>query len=243
MDSHPAFYRYSLKEAVRHGEKDLWRESYMASCDCARAIERIIAENYDGERLGSHLAEPILDRYGFNRVNWVLANTIQQNPQERRFSPENRAWAKSFFIPQDDHNWQYAVTSHQGLTDLFVSQVREAWKALGLFDASHCEEDGRAQDYSGRVLILNPHIMKDQYKTPDDQLFLAKDGFGCSPSASGRKVFGEFLKDGEQTHFNRADFIGIIKEEYLPEWAREKLGAMAVPETEEEAPSDGMALR
>ena len=76
MDSRKPLYRHSLKEAVRHEEKDLWRESYKINCDCARAIERIIAENYDGKKLGPDLAEPIIEQYGFNRVNWVLANTV-----------------------------------------------------------------------------------------------------------------------------------------------------------------------
>lgn len=78
MDSRKPLYRHSLKEAVRHEEKDLWRESYKINCDCAMAIERIIAENYDGKKLGPDLAEPIIEQYGFNRVNWVLANTVQQ---------------------------------------------------------------------------------------------------------------------------------------------------------------------
>ena len=52
MDSRKPLYRHSLKEAVRHEKKDLWRESYKINCDCARAIERIIAENYDGKKLG-----------------------------------------------------------------------------------------------------------------------------------------------------------------------------------------------
>ena len=38
MDSRKPLYRHSLKEAVRHEEKDLWRESYKINCDCAMAI-------------------------------------------------------------------------------------------------------------------------------------------------------------------------------------------------------------
>lgn len=104
MDSRKPLYRHSLKEAVRHEEKDLWRESYKISCDCARAIERSIAENYDGKKLGPDLAEPIIQQYGFNRVNWVLANTVQQKKEDGRISPENRQWAETFPIPQEEHS-------------------------------------------------------------------------------------------------------------------------------------------
>jgi hypothetical protein len=73
------------------------------------------------------------------------------------------------------------------------------------------------------VLVLRPKILKDEYKTPECQLFYAESGFGCDPDASGRKVFGFFLKDGERTYFNRSDFIGAADEAQLPDWAKQKL--------------------
>ena len=44
-----------------------------------------------------------------------------------------------------------------------------------------------------------------------------------SPTAIGRMVFGVFLKDGEKTSFPRSKFDGVLKDEFLPEWAAEKL--------------------
>ncbi len=88
-------------------------------------------------------------------------------------------------------------------------------------------------------MVLSPFSLKDKYKTPDYQLFLATGGFGCSPTARGRKVFGTFLKDGESAQFQRSDFIGVIKEEFLPEWAVEKLQELSPPE---ESTSEGMQM-
>jgi len=39
-------------------------------------------------------------------------------------------------------------------------------------------------------------------------------------------VFGYFLKDGEETQYNRSDFVGVLKDEHLPDWAKEKLEEM-----------------
>lgn len=52
---------------------------------------------------------------------------------------------------------------------------------------------------------------------------LATGGFGCAPNAAGRAVYATCLGDGERTRWNRSDFIGILKEEHLPDWARESL--------------------
>lgn len=223
MSEYKSLYVYSLSKAVRNNERDLWRESYKENCDCARAIEKAIGENYLNNVLND-CVQPIIDKYGFNRVNWVLANTALQKKDDGRFSEDNKKWARGFHIPREDTNWHFSVESHPGLTNLFIGQARKAWQALGLLDRTHCvsERDGEI-DYTNKVLVLDPSVLKDEYKTPDDQLFLAKGGFGCHPNSRGRKVFGQFLKDGEDTHFYREDFIGAINEEYLPDWAKEKL--------------------
>ena len=219
-------YRWSRQDAVDLSELADWRESYRENCNCARAIEEAITEHYHDNRLENCTAD-LIDRFGFDRINWVLANTLQEKAYDGRFSGSNKEWAAGFYIPNDEARWAFCVGSHPGLTDLFVNQMRSAWQKLGLLDHSHCSEEA---DYTGKLLILKPTVLKDEYKSADFQLFLAQSGFGCSPSASGQKVFGKFLKDGESTHFNRSDFLGVIKDEYVPEWAAEKLAEMRPPD-------------
>ena len=235
MADHKPLYRWSLQDAVTHNEVQDWRDSYRENCDCARAIERAIADQYHDNILENGTKD-IIDRYGFDRVNWVLANTLQEKAHDGRFSQDNKRWAKGFFIPSDDVRWHFCVESHPGLTDLFINQTREAWQKLGLFDASHCSEDN---DYAGKLLILKPSVLKDEFKASDYQLFYAESGFGCSPTASGRKVFGKFLKDGENTSLNRSDFLGVIKDECIPEWAAEKLAELEPPDEDE---SEGITM-
>lgn len=63
----------------------------------------------------------------------------------------------------------------------------------------------------------------------------AHDGFGCSPHAIGRSVRCTCLGDGEMTRWNRDEFIGVLDEKYLPDWAREKLMELTAPRQEEPA--------
>lgn len=214
-------YPYSLEYAIKYNERDLWRESYQLNCDCARAIEQAIAENYDGSRLADGSEKAVLGEYGIDRVNWVLANTICEKLHDGRFSQMNKEWAATFNIPQGFSHLDFVVGSNPGLVNLFTDTVRQAWQEMGLFDTTHCT--GKNEDFDGKVLVMKPTILKDEYKTPDFQLFLAEGGFGCSPTARGRKVYGRFLKDGEETHYDRQDFIGVLKDEHLSDWAREKL--------------------
>lgn len=55
---------------------------------------------------------------------------------------------------------------------------------------------------------------------------LASGGFGCRPHARGRSVFCTCLGDGETTRWNRSEFVGIIRDECIPDWAAEKLAEL-----------------
>lgn len=239
MYEHKPLYTLSLTEAVRNNERDLWRESYKENCDCARTIEKAIAAAYEYEKSRlNDCAEPIIKQFGFNRVNWVLANTVKMKNYDGRFSQKNKKWAEQWHIPQDDVRWHFCVESHPCLTDIFIDQTQKLWNNLGLFERQHCvsEDDGQI-DYEGKVVVIDPCILKDEYKTPDDQLFYVSGGFGAHPSARGRKVFGEFLKDGEKTHYYREDILGVLKDEYIPEWAQDKADEIDSPDE-----SEGMSM-
>lgn len=242
MSEHKPLYIWSLESAESCSEQDLWSESYKENCDCARAIEKAIDNAYDYRTSClNDCAKPIIEQYGFDRVNWVLANTVQQKMQDGRFTPDNKAWARQFYIPQEELCWHFCVDAHPGLTDLFLNESRKLWQELGLFGSSQCESEEEGQlNYKGRVLVLRGDVLKDLYKTPEDQLFLAESGFGCTPNARDRKVFGKFLKDGEEANFQRSDFIGVLKNEHLPEWAKEKLAELQPPEETEKLTIGGI---
>lgn len=227
-----AVYPYSHNDARHNGQMDefLCRESYKANCECKRAIETAINENFDGMHLKHDGAKDVIAEFGHDRVQWVLANTLKQLDHDGRFSHDNKEWAKGFYIPQDklfgnDLRQNFIVSSHPAVLDGFIGQARKEYQALNLWDRTHCNNAAEL-DFTGKVMVLDPTMLKEAHKTPSEQLFYARGGFGCAPNSRGRKVYGQFLSDGEDTHFCREDFIGELKAEHLPEWAAEKLQAM-----------------
>lgn len=61
----------------------------------------------------------------------------------------------------------------------------------------------------------------------------AHDGFGCSPHTIGRSVRCTCLSDGEMTRWNRSEFIGVLDDKFLPEWAKPKLAELNAQEQTE----------
>ena len=215
-------YLSSLSEAKRQNEVALWRASHLENIACKQAIEEAIRKGFDGMHLSHDCARGVIEDFGFKRVGWVLAATIQLKPEDGRFSRRNKEWAAATFIPRSDRNYEFMVESHAGVLDIFVNEFREAQDALGMFTRSHCD-DMTGQELEGKVLVMSPFTLKESYWAPENQLWLATGGFGCAPNAAGRAVYATCLGDGEQTRWNRSDFIGILREEHLPDWARESL--------------------
>ena len=231
-------YPYSAAEARKRNELSLWRESHKANIACRNAIEDAIRQNFDGMNLQTDCLKAVLDEYGFKRTAWVLANTLHELKWDGRFSYANKHWAEKIYIPTDlNHNSDFVVRSHPAVLDGFVSFYRKAVQALNLFGAEHCVGDRAEQDYTGKVLVLSPDTLKESCWSQENQLWYAHDGFGCSPHTIGRSVRCTCLGDGEMTRWSRHEFIGVLDEKYLPDWAREKLMELTAPR--QEAPATG----
>ena len=208
-------YPYSAEEACRRGEQSLWRASYLENIDCKDAIQKAVRQHYD--------------------------NTVQQLEWGGQYSSENKAWASQIYIPPDKlHNLSFVVPTRSAVLDGVVDQYRTAYQALGLFGPDQCEPSSFEElDYEGKVLVLSPDTLKESYWNARAQLWYAHDGFGCSPKAIGRSVRCTCLGDGEMTRWNRTDFIGALKDEFLPEWAKEKLMELKGQEQNNDSPAMG----
>ena len=99
---------------------------------------------------------------------------------------------------------------------------------LKLLGRGECIADDN--EYAGKLLILKPTSLKEEFRQPYFQYFYATSGFGCYPDKLGAKVFGKILADGEECFFYRSDFIGVADTEKLPQWAKKRLEAVTSPQ-------------
>lgn len=231
---HACLYLGSISEARRNHELDDWRMSHQQNILCKEAIEDSIRKGFDGMHLDKNSARCVIEEYGFKRVGWVLAVTLQQKKDDGRFSPQNKKWAASTFILRSDRNLDFTVQSHPAVLDGFVNLFRREQEQLQMFDHTHCTTM-TGEELEGKVLVMSPYTLKESCWAPENQLWLADGGFGCSPTAAGRAVYATCLGDGEHTRWNREDFIGILEEQHLPAWAQSKLDELRPVQQEQTA--------
>ena len=114
--------KFAMKAAYN---KKLPLEAPMISRNCGSDIEKGISMHFDGMHLNTDFIANLYALYGEERMNYVLANTVQMSESDGRFSPDNKAWAKGISINNSDEDRRkFYVTSHPALLDGFITAYR-----------------------------------------------------------------------------------------------------------------------
>lgn len=126
-------YKHPASYAREHDELTEYRASNRANMACKDAIEDAIRNHYYDNCLGTEAVKQVVEQFGYDRLFYVLANTVQQKDWDGRISQDNKAWARTVPVCANpdgfglDRNCYFAVNSHSGLIDLFLKQARRAF--------------------------------------------------------------------------------------------------------------------
>ena len=120
-------YLHSAAYGSEHGETAQYRLSYQANLACKEAVEQAINSNYGDNRLNTESAvKDVLEKFGPERVQFILANTIRYKDRDGRISRDNKTWAKTVPMPEDSESRYLVVDKvNPGLTDLFTRKARK----------------------------------------------------------------------------------------------------------------------
>ena len=119
-------YREMANYAYEAGELDAYRASRDANMACKVAIEAAISENYVDYRLSTRVAvETVLEQFSEERVQYVLANTVQHNLHDGRYHAENKDWAGRTSVCEENSESFIVSQVHPGLVNLFINQFKD----------------------------------------------------------------------------------------------------------------------
>src|SRR5690554_528553 len=91
------------------------------------------------------------------------------------------------------------------------------------FKLEHCFPIDSMQNLENKVVIIRPERLRPEYRTADKQLVLVTGGFGAHANSRGRAVYTTNLYSGKESRWNREDILGVVRPEYMPDWAKERL--------------------
>lgn len=130
-------YRNSATYAHERRESAAYRFSMQENRACKDAIEKMIRENFDGMHLDLNVVKPVMERFGAERVAYVLANTLQLEDWDGRYSKANKEWAAKFTYPEESGAFDvgrrsFFISSHPAVLDGFTTMFRKEIEARGL---------------------------------------------------------------------------------------------------------------
>ena len=169
--TYPAFYGHTLSYAAEHGEVDRYMESHKFDRECKEAVEGTIRQNFDGMHLKHDIVKPLAEKYGAERMAFILANTLQQESWDGRFSRDNKAWASEFYIPENivhgiDMNRELIVSSHPAVLDGFIGMFRrevlELEKEMSAGQDAQKPETGRQETEQTQAEAERPEPQAEQ---------------------------------------------------------------------------------
>ena len=127
LDKTP-IYKETFAYAYEHGEAEQHHASRRANIACKDAIVTAINDNYRENRLDTTAAvKEVVQQFGFERMFYVLANTLQTMNSDGRVSQANKQWAQSIPVvfEQGQRDMSYLITqTHPGLLNMFASEAR-----------------------------------------------------------------------------------------------------------------------
>ena len=135
-------YEGTAAEAGEKGELDLWRASHWESIRCREAIDETIRQHFDGMYLDHDIHLPIIEEFGMDRVNQVLAATLAYKSHDGRLSPRNKEWGAGIGLQAEErHLPDYTARSHPAVLNGFIDMVREYNEQIEDESAEEAQDD------------------------------------------------------------------------------------------------------
>lgn len=89
-----------------------------------------------------------------------------------------------------------------------------------MLEKNHCHSKETLGDCVGKVLALDKDSLLPHCQQLENQLWLATHGKGCYEGYQDTTIYVTSLFDQKETFFQREEFLGEVKEAYLPQEAK-----------------------
>ncbi|MCM1438733.1 MAG: DUF3849 domain-containing protein [Roseburia sp.] len=194
-------YFNTLEYAEKHDEMEKYNESHDISFNCKTAIETNISKSYDGMHLKSGFEDEIINKYGKERVNYILATTIREHADDGRFSRENKEWAKSIPVSESEDERRMCCLNNvhpavlDGFTDIIRKKIKEnqeETKIMAQEKTSNNESNVKERNW------IFAHVAKDALVAKHEYSSFFRLPTYSEYAGYGYSIFNNRYKEGRQ---------------------------------------------
>ena len=231
---------YSARQAMKRAyNRKFPMEATMINIECRDDIQDYIRRNFDGLRLNVNYMSNLIEKYSIERMTYILANTVQINNEDGRYSQSNKEWAKQVNINNENKDRRmFVINSHPAIVDGFVTAYRKLEKEHQAMEEMKGFEI--IDIYSGKTKVkptVELYEVKDQLYGKDMnglaiQLWeVNENNEMVSPYSTVTKNFGEFigLKNTAYIDLNNCPYaVELLKKGYAKDTGFTKVSGMNV---------------
>lgn len=211
-------YNQNLQSAKGENQESLWAENAKENIACAKAMEVLCGYLGKEKTMDEMEIAALVEVFGLQRVTYVtVSNLLFQHPEG-----ENLDWAESFYVALRKEDVEhFSLSMDSGYLNGFADNLREYTKHhSNLFAIEHCDELDKDMDFNGKILVVNPKELSNHFKYPEHQMELISEAF-LEKDGVFRFYTRSLEDDAEATRFP-SEILGVLKEENIPTWAKER---------------------
>lgn len=212
-------YLNSLKIASDQGEMNLWVESTKENARCANKMMELMGNTEENHSIDEKTFELLSEEFGLQRFTFVTVSSLNlEGPNNVHID-----WADKFFTPLDENECKhFRLPWNEGFINDFATNLREFIREKSFFyEENQCDSMEDYHGYVGEVVAIKRKEFGVHYQAPEHQLELV---LSCDDSS---KIFPKLevvsLCDGTTNSRKPESICGIVKEEFLPDWAIEEM--------------------
>ena len=166
----------------------------------------------------------IIQSVSLGTTELVVAENINETPRYVCCDIEYTAGVEFYREQMGSNNYLEIMHNFSDRLAQRVSDLEKtAPKDIVVYTKEMCTPLKANEYLVGKIIVLNPYVLKREYQTQENQLFYVTGGNGANPFARGNGVFGYNLATKTHSRVERYDVLGTINKDKLPEWAKTNL--------------------
>ena len=132
----------------------------------------------------------------------------------------------------------YVSDDYVEMAEMYAQRITEeieklkrsrADRSLKVIGKEACTPIGN-ESFTGKIIVLKPERICPEYRNEHYQIVRCTGGNGAKADGIGTSVFCREMFTGEDVKYRRADVMGVLKEEYYPDWLKEKINEHGLQE-------------
>lgn len=104
-----------------------------------------------------------------------------------------------------------------------LQEMQRDIKDFAVCDKSFVEPINCSTSINKKVIVIKPNVLYPESRFSQNQLQFVVGGFGAEGNSRGNAVMCINIDNNKAERFDRSDVLGILRDDKIPSWAKDKI--------------------